>query len=85
MEDMQDHHDAPMFRNKPWIIFGDFNEIMYVEEHSGFHNSPSISSGMRDFHNILHHCFFLNMVSQGLLFTWCNKRDVEFGLISKKN
>lgn len=34
--DICDHHDSPLFKNKPWIIMGDFNEILDCEEHSGY-------------------------------------------------
>ena len=27
-EDIRHHHDSPMFRNKPWMLCGDFNEIL---------------------------------------------------------
>lgn len=40
--DIRDHHDSPIFRHKPWLIFDDFNEILEVEEHSNFVISPHI-------------------------------------------
>lgn len=33
-EAMRNHQDSPMFRDKPWLIFGDFNEILKGAEHS---------------------------------------------------
>lgn len=48
-EDLCNHHDSPVLRNKPWIIMGDFNEIINGEEHSVFGDSPSIPVEMRDF------------------------------------
>lgn len=35
-KDLKNHHDSPLFRDNPWLIFGNFNEIIEVEEHSGF-------------------------------------------------
>lgn len=32
--DLKNHQDLPLFRDKPWLIFGDFYEILEVEEHS---------------------------------------------------
>lgn len=31
--ELRDHFDSQIIRNKPWIIFGDFNEILDLEEH----------------------------------------------------
>lgn len=48
-EDLKNHQNSPMFRSKPWLIFGDFNEILDIEEHSDHTRSPTIPVGMRDF------------------------------------
>lgn len=80
--DICNHHDSPMFRNKPWMIMGDFNEILDGSEHSGYDADPSISSGMRDFQKVVRHCCLSDISAQGPLFTWCNRR--EEGLINKK-
>lgn len=81
-EDLCQHHDSALFKNKAWIVVGDFNEILEVEESSGFENLASLPSGMRDFQQMVLHCKFSDMGYQGPLFTWCNKR--EEGLICKK-
>lgn len=81
-EDLKTHQNSPMFRNKPWIVFGDFNEILDVQEHSNFAVSPMVSSGMRDFQDVIRYCSFTEMTSHGPQYTWCNKR--EEGLICKK-
>lgn len=81
-EEMRNHHDAPMFRNKKWMIMGDYNEIMDGEELSGFEDSPKLPPGMRDFQDIIRYCKLTDMGYQGPRFTWCNKR--EEGLICKK-
>ncbi|CAA7032184.1 unnamed protein product [Microthlaspi erraticum] len=80
--DIRDHYDSPILRNKPWLIFGDFNEILDGEEHSSFENDPSTTTGMRDFQDLVRDCSLSDMASHGPLFTWSNKR--EHGLISKK-
>lgn len=47
-EDLENHKDSPLFRSKPWLVMGDFNETLDVEEHSDFVHSPTVSVGMRD-------------------------------------
>lgn len=47
--DMRTHHEAPMLKNKRWMLVGDYNEILEGEEHSGFRDSPRVSVGMRIF------------------------------------
>lgn len=54
-EDICNHQDSPMFRNKVWITMGDFNEVLEGSEHSGYDNDPSISNGMGDFQRVTRH------------------------------
>ena len=82
LEDLRSHYDAPMFRDKKWMIMGDFNEALEGEEHSGYEDNPRISQGMRDFQDLVCYCRFTDMGYPGPKFTWCNKR--EEGLICKK-
>lgn len=81
-EDIRSHHDSQMFRNKKWMLMGDYNEILDGEEHSGFEDSPRIPLGMRDFQDVTSYCKLTDMGYQGPRFTWCNKR--EEGLVCKK-
>lgn len=81
-DDLRSHYDSPMFKDKNWMIMGDFNEILDIEEHSGFASSPRLPGGMRDFQEIASYCGLTDMGYQGPKFTWCNKR--EEGLICKK-
>lgn len=81
-EEIKDHQDSALFRNKKWILMGDFNEILEGEEHSGFEAAPRLPPGMRDFQDVARYCKLTDMGFQGPLFTWCNKR--EEGLICKK-
>lgn len=80
-EELRNHQDAPMVRNKPWMICGDFNEILKGDEQSNLFNSPS-HPGMSDFQNLVKYCSILDLGYHGPRFTWCNKR--EEGLICKK-
>ena len=51
-DDLRLHYEAPMFKNKRWMLMGDYNEILEGEEHSGFGDSPRIPLGMRDFQDM---------------------------------
>lgn len=81
-DDLCHHHNSPIFRNKAWMIMGDFNEILDSGEHSGADGLGRISNGTRDFQRMALHCHLSDMGYQGPLFTWCNKR--EEGLVCKK-
>lgn len=80
--DMKAHQDSPMFKDKQWIIMGDFNEILEGGEHSNYQNSGLITTGMRDFESVYQHCRLMDLGYQGPRFTWCNKQDE--GLMCKK-
>lgn len=80
--DIQHQHDLASSRGKPWIIFGDFNETLDLEEHSNSDTSPQVTSGMHDFQDVVRYCSLTDMRTHGPLFTWCNKR--KEGLICKK-
>lgn len=80
--DLCDHHSSPMFRNKAWILMGEFNKILEGEESTGFTNLGRPLSGMRDLQRMVLQCNLSDMDYQGPLHTWCNKR--EQGVICKK-
>lgn len=79
-QNLKDHQDSPIIQKAPWIIFGDFNEILDVEEHSV--DASNDSMGMREFQDTVTYCSLLDMAYQGPLFTWSNKRINE--VICKK-
>lgn len=70
--DLKNHQDSPLIRHKTWMICGDFNEILEEGEHSNF---TGVSTGMREFQDIVRYCSIQDMGYQGPLFTWCNKRE----------
>lgn len=51
--DIKDHHDSRMFRNREWIIMGDFNEVLDGTEHSSHQDGDIMTSGMRDFESVI--------------------------------
>lgn len=80
--DLCDHHNSPIIGTKTWMILGDFNETLDMNEHSNFDSSPAVSMGMRGFQDMVNHCSLTDMAYHGPLFTWSNKRGDD--LISKK-
>lgn len=80
--DLIHHHESPSFKNKAWMILGDFNEILEGDESSRFEYGGRMSSGMRDFQALFLRCRLTDMAYQGPKYTWCNKR--EEGIICKK-
>ena len=80
--DLCDHHSSPMFKDKAWILMGDFNDILKGDESTGFSNLGRLPTGMRDFQRMVLQCNLSDMVYQGPLHTWCKKRGE--GVICKK-
>ena len=59
----------------PWVLFGDFNEIIHFDEKLGWLNRDAFQ--MQNFRNCLSSCglFDLGFVKQQ--YTWCNGRYGE--------
>lgn len=68
-QDLKAHQDSPIIKKTPWIIQGDFNEILSGNEHSVLDISHD-TSGMRDFQDTVEYCSLLDMSYQGPRFTW---------------
>ncbi|XP_056850253.1 uncharacterized protein LOC108824527 [Raphanus sativus] len=79
-QDLKAHQDSPIIKNKPWLIFGDFNEILDENEHTG--NEEMSYNGMREFQEVANYGSLMDMSYQGPKLTWSNKRDND--LICKK-
>ncbi|XP_056690078.1 uncharacterized protein [Spinacia oleracea] len=54
----------------PWILCGDFNSVMAVDERIG---APVIQSDIVDISNCFHNCGMEDIKSVGNFFTWNNK------------
>lgn len=70
--DLKNQQDDASLRGKPWIIFGDFNETLDLEDHSNSVSAPQITSGMCDFQDVVRYCSLSDMRTHGPLFTWYN-------------
>ena len=81
-DDLCHHHDSAMFKNKEWMIMGDFNEILEGDENSRFAILGRVSGGMCEFQRVMLHCHLSDLGYQGLVFTCSNKQ--EDGIICKK-
>ena len=81
-DDLRNHYDAPIFKDKKWILMGDFNEILEGEEHFNYDVDRRIPQSMRDFQEVAGYCGLTDMGYQAPEFTWCNKREER--LICKK-
>ena len=81
-EDLCNHHNSAMFKNKEWVIMRDFNKILDGEKNSRFERLRTLPRGMRDFQRTMLHCHLSDLAYQGLLFTWSNKQEED--IICKK-
>lgn len=65
------------YSHYPWILLGDYNEILSSPEHSRAGDYRTDQVGMRQFQDQLMHCALSDLTYVGLLFTWWNKRDIN--------
>lgn len=61
--------------NTPWIIQGDFNVAMSVQEHSRAMAPRSDHSAIQNFQNIVQNCDMMDLASAGPAFTWTKCQD----------
>ena len=59
----------------PWIVFGDFNEIMWSSEKIGWMDRNA--NQMAEFRDCLNRCELVDLGFIGQKFTWCNGRGGE--------
>ena len=57
----------------PWFCFGDFNEIVSMEEKWGGANRTQIQ--MEGFRNVINSCGFKDLGNSGPDYTWCNMQE----------
>lgn len=56
---------STIVRNKQWLIAGNFNETLNMEDHSSYVVSPMVMQGMRDFNEVTQYCLFLDFDLHG--------------------
>lgn len=59
----------------PWIVVGDFNEVLSTADHSRALDYSFNETGMRDFQNVVSYCDLSDLSSSGPNFTWINNQD----------
>ncbi|VVA96481.1 unnamed protein product [Arabis nemorensis] len=70
-------YKTSIIRNSPWLLLGDFNQILSLDEHF------SISlQGIQEFQNCLEASNLFDLVSHGALYTWSN-RNPENPIVRK--
>lgn len=67
--------------NKPWVILGDFNSMLFP--HDGMGGSSRRNIDMEDFHNCLEDVEIFDITYQGCQFTWTQKPTGEDGIMRK--
>lgn len=68
--------------SKPWVILGDFNVIMYANEHSN--GVVDNNHGVKEFRKCMESLDMEDLVMNGFFFTWIQKRkDPESGILKK--
>ncbi|KAL9235614.1 hypothetical protein vseg_010359 [Gypsophila vaccaria] len=65
--------DIKEFSNLPWMIIGDFNQILYCSEKKG--GTPRMQGEMDEFRAVLDQCGLLDLGFTGDPFTWWNKQS----------
>lgn len=60
------------YMNRPWIMLGDFNQVLHPQEHSG-NISLNVDRRIRDFRCCLLDAELADLVFKGNTFTWWNK------------
>ena len=74
--DVELFSSSPLVSTLPWIIMGDFNEILTPTEHSSM-NVHSSHRGMRDFSECLKRSDIFDLPWSGNAFTWSNRHILK--------
>ena len=61
--------------NLPWLCLGDYNEIISQTKKSGGRLRPTRQ--MDRFHEVIHHCGFMDLGYTGSPFTWSRNHPVN--------
>ncbi|GJX90326.1 zinc knuckle CX2CX4HX4C containing protein [Tanacetum coccineum] len=72
-----------LMRNRPWVLLGDFNAALNLEDHSSSGYEPSVA--MRDFKECVLAMEVTDVNCTGLHFTWNQKSKGSNGILKKIN
>ncbi|XP_074290339.1 uncharacterized protein LOC141617068 [Silene latifolia] len=64
----------------PWLVMGDFNNVLYVDERIG---SQVTDAEVKGFQNCVDVCGLYDLVSTGAYFTWNNKQEGDTRVYSR--
>ena len=79
-DNLSDH--LALVDNKPWVMLGDFNVIMYAEEHSN--SVVDNTHGVKEFRKCFEQLDMEDVTMTGLFYTWVQKRkDPTSGIMKK--
>ncbi|GJY36059.1 putative reverse transcriptase domain-containing protein [Tanacetum coccineum] len=72
---------AGLMRNRPWVLMGDFNAALNLEDHSSGGYKPNVA--MRDFKKCVQAMEVSDVNCTGLHFTWNQKPKGSNGILKK--
>lgn len=72
--DLRDIESAYASQSLPWILIGDYNEILSSQEHSRNLDYLPNQAGMRQFQAVVTSCGLTDLPFVGPTFTWWNKQ-----------
>lgn len=67
----------PLLRNSPFVLTGDFNQILNAEEHYSIAPYDLPVRGMEEFRSCLESNSLTDLSSRGCFFTWSNRRPED--------
>ncbi|GJU83616.1 sodium/hydrogen exchanger 6 [Tanacetum coccineum] len=73
--------DKGLMRNRPWVLLGDFNAALYIEDLSSGGYEPNVA--MRDFKECVQAMEVADVNSTWIYFTWNQKPKGSNGILKK--
>lgn len=64
--------NSSTLRNSPWVIMGDFNQVLSVSEMYSLYPVDICVAGMMEFQECLNDSYLYDLSYQGCFFTWTN-------------
>lgn len=65
----------------PWLIGGDFNEIMFIHDKQG--GSMRFENQMKGFMDVIENCGLVEFMHYGNKFTWCSRRLDNYFILER--